>query len=102
MRPSPEQMQQVMGQWMDWLGGIAAQNKLVDRGNRLSATETKTLESADMVTDGPYTEIKEYISGYTIVSTSTIDDAVEIAKGCPIFRFGGKVEVREVIMPDAK
>ena len=32
-QPSAEQMQAVMKQWMDWIGGIAAQNKLADKGN---------------------------------------------------------------------
>jgi hypothetical protein len=33
---SPEQMQASVKRWMDWIGGIAAQNKLTDRGNRLT------------------------------------------------------------------
>ena len=32
---SPEQLQAVTKRWMDWTGGIAAQNKLTDRGNSL-------------------------------------------------------------------
>jgi hypothetical protein len=32
---SPEEMQAITKRWMDWIGGIAAQNKLTDRGNSL-------------------------------------------------------------------
>ena len=32
---SPEEMQAITKSWMDWLGSVAAQNKLTDRGNRL-------------------------------------------------------------------
>lgn len=99
-KPSPEQMQQVMTSWMNWLGSIAAQDKLVDRGNRLSMTEAKTVTPNHMVTDGPYTEIKEYINGYTLVKASDMDEAVELAKQCPILSIGGKVEVRQVVSPD--
>ncbi|AWH84546.1 transcription initiation protein [Flavobacterium album] len=99
-RPSPEQMQQAFAKWMDWMAGIAAQNKMVDRGNRLSPANVKVVAPGNVVTDGPYTEIKEFISGYTIIKSHTIDEAVEIAKGCPIFEFGGRVEVRAVIAPD--
>ena len=99
-RPSPEQMQQGFSRWMDWMAGIAAQNRMADRGNRLSPTDVRVIEPGNVVTDGPYTEIKEFISGYTIVKAHTIDEAVEIGKGCPIFDFGGKVEVRAVIAPD--
>jgi hypothetical protein len=99
-KPSPEQMQEVMTNWMNWMGGIAAQNKLVDNGNRLSMSIAKTIKPNNVVTDGPYTEIKEFINGYTIVKAANVDEAVELAKGCPIFKVGGSVEVRAVVTPD--
>lgn len=100
IKPSAEQMQQVLTNWMNWMGSIAAQDKLVDKGNRLSMTEAKTVGAGNVITDGPFTEIKEFINGYLIVKTSTIDEAVEIAKECPILTIGGKVEVRKVVSPD--
>ena len=99
-KPSPEQMQQVMTNWMNWMGSIAAQGKLADKGNRLSMTEAKTVKADNIVTDGPFTEIKEFINGYIVVKTQTIDEAIEFAKGCPILLIGGNVEVRKVVTPD--
>lgn len=99
-KPSPEQMQEVMTSWMNWMAGIAAQNKLVTNGNRLSMSLAKTVEPGNMVSDGPYTEIKEFINGYSIVKTVDLNEAVELAKGCPILNMGGKVEVRAVVTPD--
>jgi len=99
-KPSPEQMQEVLSDWMNWMGGIAAQNKLVDRGSRLSVTNSKTVKPNNVVTDGPYMEIKEFINGYTIVKTANIDEAVDLAKGCPILRIGGNVEVRAIVASD--
>lgn len=95
-KPSPEQMQERM----NWLGGIAAQNKLVDKGNTLLPMQgsAKTVKPDNVVTDGPYTEIKEFISGYVIVKAETIDEAVEMAKGNPIFKTGGNIEVREILV----
>jgi hypothetical protein len=93
VKPSPEQMQERM----NWLGSIAAQNKLADKGNTLSPVSAKTVRPGNVVTDGPYTEIKEFISGYVIVKTEDIEEAVELAKANPIFKIGGNVEVREVI-----
>ena len=90
-----EQAQSMMQKWMDWIGGIAAQNKLIDRGNRLHATG-KVLKQNDVITNGPYTEIKESIGGYSLVKADSYDDAVELAKGCPILSVGGNVEVREI------
>jgi hypothetical protein len=96
---SPEQMQAMTKKWMDWVGSIAAQNKLTDRGNRLT-TDAKVVRPDDLVTDGPYMETKEAIAGYSIVKTETLDEAVEIAKGCPVFLVGGSVEVREIGVMD--
>jgi hypothetical protein len=97
-KPSPEQMQERM----NWLASIAAQNKLADKGNTLSPVSAKTVKPGNVVTDGPYTEIKEFISGYVIVRTETIDDAVALAKANPIFKIGGSIEIREVVKRDEK
>ena len=94
-KPSPEQIQERL----NWLGSIAAQNKLVDKGNTLlpSPEAAKTVRPNHIVTDGPYTEIKEFISGYIIVRAESIEEAVEMAKGNPIFKIGGNIEIREVL-----
>ena len=96
VKPSPEQIQERM----NWLAGIAAQNKLADKGNTLSPVNAKTLRADNVITDGPYTEIKEFISGYVIVKTDTIDEAIELAKSNPIFKIGGNIEIREVVKRD--
>jgi hypothetical protein len=92
---TPEEMQAMSKRWMDWLGSIAAQNKLTDRGNRLESSG-KVLKGDSMVTNGPYAEIKESIGGYFIVKADSYEAAVELAKGCPILTLGGNVEVREI------
>jgi hypothetical protein len=95
-KPTPEQIEERM----NWLGSIAAQNKLADKGMTLSVTDAKTVQPDNVVTDGPYTEIKEFITGVMVVKTDTIEEAVELAKGNPIFKVGGTVEVREVFKPN--
>ncbi|HSZ72346.1 MAG TPA: YciI family protein [Cytophagaceae bacterium] len=92
---TPEETQAVTKQWMDWIGGIAAQNKLTDRGSSLTS-KGKVVKVNNVITDGPYTEIKEFIGGFSIVKAETIEEAAELAKGCPIFAVGGNVEVREI------
>ena len=92
---SPEEMQAVMKDWMDWIGGIAAQNKLTSPGSSL-ASGGKVVRANNVITDGPYTEIKELIGGYTIVKAASLDEAAGLAEGCPIFKIGGNVEVREL------
>jgi hypothetical protein len=51
----------------------------------------------DAVTDGPYAEIKESLGGLIVVRAKDYDEAVEIAKGCPIQY--SKVEGPGVVMP---
>ena len=91
---TPEERQAVTKRWMDWVGSIAAQNKLGDRGNRLDITGR--VVKKDTVTNGPYAEIKESIGGYTLIKAASYEEAVELAKGCPVLAVGGNVEVREI------
>ena len=91
---SSDEMQARTKSWMDWMGGIAAQNKLKDAGNRLHS-DGKVIKPNGMITDGPYTEIKESILGYSIVKASSFEDVVELTKGCPILT-SGTLEVREI------
>jgi hypothetical protein len=94
-RLSPEEMQADTQKWIDWISGIAAQGKLNNRGNRLERTG-KVVRPNGIVTDGPFMELKEAIGGYIVVTTETIDEAVELAKGCPVYNYGGNVEVRAI------
>jgi len=92
---SPEQMQASINPWQDWIGSITAQGKFVST-NQLGFSG-KTLKPGNVVTDGPYMEVKEIVGGYIIVKADSIDEAVEFAKGCPIIHYGGHVEVRDIM-----
>lgn len=98
-QPSPEQLQAMMKPWQDWMGSLGAQNKLSNAGNRL-ASEGRVVKPSNVVTNGPYVEIKEAVGGYIIVKAKTIDEAAELAKGCPVITIGGSVEVRPVVAMD--
>jgi len=37
------------------------------------------------------------LSGYSIISAGGIDEAVALARGCPVLAAGGSVEVYEVV-----
>jgi hypothetical protein len=96
-KPSPEQMEVMMKQWQDWMGSIAAQNKLVSSGNRLTVQQAKIVKPGQVVVNGPYVELNEAVGGYITVKAENADAAAELAKGCPILNIGGNVEVRLVI-----
>lgn len=95
-QPSPEQMQVYMKMYNDWVGGIAAQNKFV--GGKGLSTEGKVVKSGNVVTDGPYAEVKESVAGFIIVKAKDSDDALEMGKSCPILQGdGNSVEVRKIV-----
>lgn len=93
---SPEQMEIWMKQTMDWIGGIAAQNKYVG-GSGLPFENSRVVKPHGVVTNGPFGDIKETIGGYIIVRAASVDEAVEFAKGSPVLQGeGNSVEVRRI------
>jgi hypothetical protein len=90
--PSPEQLQNSIREWQNWYGTIAAQNKLV---RPLQCWDAKGIVvSSHSIVGGPYAELEECIRGITFIQAVDYNEALEIAKGCPILKFGGNVEVR--------
>ncbi len=93
---SPEQMETWMKQTMDWIGGIAAQNKFVG-GTGLPFDDARVVHAGNMVTNGPFGDIKETIGGFITVKAESVEEAVEFAKGCPVLQGeGNTVEVRRI------
>ncbi|MBV8079037.1 MAG: hypothetical protein JO186_01530 [Actinobacteria bacterium] len=81
---SEEESKQVMQAWMDWLGAMG--DHVIDVGNPFGASAA--------VNGGA----RANASGYTIVDAASLEEAVEHAKGCPIFRNpSGNVEVYEAL-----
>ncbi len=93
--PSPEEMQAAMQTWGDWIQGGMAAGWLLDAGDALKP-EGQVVHPDLTVTDGPFTESKELVGGYSIVEAPSFEGATGIAKGCPMPAAGGSVEVREL------
>ncbi|MCL4245444.1 MAG: hypothetical protein KJ002_09985, partial [Candidatus Dadabacteria bacterium] len=91
---SPEQMQQTVGKWMEWVDGLEKSGNLKLTGERLSENGKVVKGKSKTVTDGPYVEVKDFIQGYMVVSAESIEQAAEFAKDCPILESDGSVEIR--------
>jgi hypothetical protein len=76
-----------MAAWGAFLGGFGP--SLVDGGNPLA--RAKTVSGAGVSEGAP-----SRLSGYSIVSAGSLDEAAAAAKGCPILQNGGNVEVHEI------
>lgn len=94
--PSPEQMQASIKPFQDWIAGIAAQNKLVSPPRRWDL-DGRVVKNNNTVLNGPYAEIKESLGGLFVIRANDYDEAVEIAKGCPVLQWGAVVEVRMAV-----
>jgi hypothetical protein len=94
---SPEEMQASLAQWNAWIGGIAAQGKLIG-SEALEHTGKIVTGTKKVVTDGPYVESKELVSGYLIMHAESMEEAIENSKGCPIYDIEGSLEIRKIMV----
>jgi hypothetical protein len=81
---------------------LAYDQELIRRGNLILAQALDPPKTAMIVrmrdrkasiTDGPYIETKEHLGGFLYIEARDMDEAVEIAAGCPMARMGS-IEVR--------
>jgi hypothetical protein len=73
---------------MEWMGTHADK---IRGGNKLQAPETATTVRLDrgdpVITNGPFVEGKEVVSGYTEIDVADLDEALRMVRtwpGCPI------------------
>ncbi len=96
---SAQEFQTTMKQWQDWIGGLTSNGKFSSAGKRLSI-EGGVLKPKNVVTNGPYVETKEVLVGYAFILAVSLQEAMELARGCPNITMGGSVEVRPVWSDD--
>lgn len=94
---SPEQAQQMMQKWITWLTDLSQKGHVKDQGQPLEPGGKLVKGKQKTVTDGPFAEAKDVVGGYTVIEASSLDQAVQLSKGCPIFEVDGAVEVRPVM-----
>jgi hypothetical protein len=90
MPETPEEGERIMAAWTAWYTGLGT--AVVDPGYPVAFA--KTIVEDGSVRDGGGADP---VSGYTIMEAATIDDAVAMAKGCPILDGSGRIEVAELL-----
>jgi len=95
-RLSDEERRQSLERWNAWYDGIAARGQM-DHGHPLGAARRLVTSGRVELFDGPFSEAKEAIGGYFLVTVRDIEEATEIARACPNLEYGMTVEVRPVV-----
>lgn len=93
---SAEEQQAHMQKWFAWMGKLGEEGRML--GAEPLHPNGKTVSgTAKVVSDGPYMEGKEMVGGYLMMKAASYDEAVELAKDCPVLEFeDGNVEIREI------
>jgi hypothetical protein len=95
---SAEQKQAVMAKWGAWLGALGAKGQLVTGGSPLEYAGKRLLKKDGVLTDIASAEVKELVSGYSIIKAASYEEAASIARECPIFgQEGATLEIRVVL-----
>jgi hypothetical protein len=98
MDASPAALEENMGKWLAWVEKLSKEGRYVSGEPLLPGG--KLVTGPATVTDGPYTEGKELIGGYFIMSAASMEEAVQECSNFPDYEFGGSVQVRQVMKVD--
>lgn len=89
MPETEEEQAQVMAKWGAWYEELGA--SIVDGGAATMPTQTVAADGS--VGGGGANPV----TGYSIITADSMDDALAKAAGCPIRESGGSIEVGECI-----
>ena len=93
---SPELWQNHMVKWKEWMDGLGQSGRLVG-GQQLKQDGKVMRKDKNQIIDRPYAEAKEIVGGFLTLKANDQQEAIDIAKGCPIFEFDGTCEVAEIV-----
>jgi hypothetical protein len=94
-KPTEMEIDQQQKLWGAFIGGIAGQGKLVS--THQLGFSGKQISSTQEVTEGMHISERQTLGGNMIVKANSFDEAVEMAKVCPILFMGGSVEIRDIM-----
>jgi hypothetical protein len=92
---SPSVLQAHLEKWYGWADELAREGRR-NVGTPLGDGGTAVRGYERVVSDGPYAESKDLVTGAMIIDAASAEDAVAVARRCPTYEFGGSVEVRPV------
>ena len=97
-QPTPEERQSMQEQWGGFIGKTAISEQLV--GAYQLGFEGTQIQPDLAVSEGIHLADQYALSGSMVVKANSLEEATQMAKGCPILKMGGNVEVRSIIPMD--
>jgi hypothetical protein len=92
---SPTELQAHVAKWYAWSDELARQGRR-NAGTALDNPGATVRGHDRLVTDGPYAESKDLVTGSMVIEAASLEDAIEVARTCPTYELDGSVEVRPV------
>jgi len=93
---SPEDYQRLLSDFDEWNIMLEKKGLLASAGLNGNDAQTVRRKEGETVTDGPYCETKEAITGICLINADDHEHAVKLASACPFISRGGSVEVRGI------
>ena len=94
--PADGESEERMGRWKAWMDALSAKGQL--KGGAPLDDDAVVLRGADKTESaGTVGGPDDEVGGYLFVSCKDRNEAVELAKGCPILEVNGAVEIRAQI-----
>jgi hypothetical protein len=93
-QPTEDDLNEQHQSWGAFIGNIALQEKLVST-HQLGFGGSQILSNKSVV-EGIHIAENQTLGGNMIIKASSLGEATEIGKGCPILSMGGTVEIREI------
>jgi len=87
---NPDDIQKTMNAWGAWFGSMGA--AVIDGGNPVG--KSSTVKPDGSLVDGGGANPA---SGYSLIEASSLADAHQKAKGCPLLNAGGSIEIAQAI-----
>jgi hypothetical protein len=97
---SPEQMQTQMREVYAWIDGLTKKGVMTAAQPLTPGGKILSGKNGSVISDGIAAESKEAVGGFFIVNAATMDEAVSIARTCPAFNHGARLEVRQIASLD--
>lgn len=92
---SADQRRQLLDRWNGWVDilaqhGLESGHPLQQGGRMIAGTR------GERVVDGPFSEAKEMVGGFFLLTSDDLEQVTALARQCPLLSHGMTVEIRPI------